>query len=136
LNINNLFGVWKFGKKLKLRLQVSERLATYTDQSNYQANQQLVLRFALRFNNLTSSSCVKMLGQNHFPEPKGHVLTFLHPIFFCRATLWTPVERYYLGQWGTRLGFISDTNHPSKRKYRDNSNLVLMERKHCQVNNS
>jgi hypothetical protein len=31
---------------------------------------------------LTSSSCVKMLGQNHFAEPKGHVSTFLHPISF------------------------------------------------------
>jgi hypothetical protein len=33
-----------------------------------------------------SASCKQMLGQNHFVEPNWHVLTFLHPIFFCGAT--------------------------------------------------
>jgi hypothetical protein len=32
------------------------------------------------------TSCAKMQGQNHFAKPNQHVLTFLHPIFFSRAT--------------------------------------------------
>jgi hypothetical protein len=31
-----------------------------------------------------SANCTKMLGQNHFAEPNGHVLTSLHPILICR----------------------------------------------------
>jgi hypothetical protein len=27
----------------------------------------------------------KMLGQNHFAEPNWHVVTFIHPIFFCKG---------------------------------------------------
>jgi hypothetical protein len=37
-------------------------------------------------------SCGKMLGQNHFAKPNWHVFTLLHPIFFCQATYWAPVE--------------------------------------------
>jgi hypothetical protein len=33
-----------------------------------------------------STSCAKIVGQNHFAELNWHVLTFLHPIFFCKAT--------------------------------------------------
>jgi len=32
------------------------------------------------------TSCAKVVGQNRFAEPNWHVLTFLHPIFFCWAT--------------------------------------------------
>jgi hypothetical protein len=63
--------------KLKLGLQIGGRLliATHLDQSNYLANQQQVLGFAVSFTSLS------ILGQNDFAEPNWN---FLHPI--CRAT--------------------------------------------------
>jgi hypothetical protein len=66
--------------KLKLGLQIGGRLliATHLDKSNYVANQQQVLDFAVSFTSLS------ILGQNNFAEPNWHVLNFLHPI--CRAT--------------------------------------------------
>jgi len=59
-------------------------IATHLDQSNYLANQQQDLDFAVSFTSLS------ILGQNNFAEPNWHVLNFLHPI--CRATYWAPVE--------------------------------------------
>jgi len=36
--------------------------------------------------------------RNHFAEPNKHVLTFLHPSFFCLATYWAPN-----GGWGLQI---------------------------------
>ncbi len=50
--------------------------------------------------------CAKILGQNHFAEPNRHVLTLLHPIFFCRATYRPPVELFL--RTTTRLHSVTD----------------------------
>ncbi len=50
--------------------------------------------------------CAKILGQNHFAEPKRHVLSLLHPIFFCRATYRPPVELFL--RTTTRLHTVTD----------------------------
>jgi hypothetical protein len=49
-----------------------------------------MLGFAVPFTSL--SIPVEMLGQNHFAQPNWHVLTFLHPTFFCWATYQALVE--------------------------------------------
>jgi hypothetical protein len=71
--------------KLKLGLQIGGkiRIATHLDHSNYLANQQRVLGFAVPFTSL--SKLCKMLGQNHFVEPNWPVLAFLHRILICRS---------------------------------------------------
>jgi hypothetical protein len=35
-----------------------------------------------------SANCATMLAQNHFPPPKGHLLTVLHPVLLCRVPYW------------------------------------------------
>ncbi len=55
--------------------------------SNQSINQSINNRCYALLCLLLASACGKMLGQNHFAEPNPHVLTFLLPIFFCRAEL-------------------------------------------------
>ncbi len=71
----------------KMKSANGERLliATHLDQSNKLANQQQVLGFAMPLP--ASEFCPKMLGQNHFAEPKRHVLTCCeHPKFTVQCT--------------------------------------------------
>jgi hypothetical protein len=41
-----------------------------------------------------STSCGKILGENHFAESKCMFWTFLYPIFFCWATYWALVKLF------------------------------------------
>jgi hypothetical protein len=34
-------------------------------------------------------------SKNHFPQPKRHVLTFLHSILLCRAPYWGPLGMFF-----------------------------------------
>jgi hypothetical protein len=99
--------------KTKTGLESSGRLLclipTHLDQTNYLAHQQqMVVRF-LDQSNLPSQSiaavrlccpwpasisCGKILGENHFAEPKCMCWTFLYPIFFCWATYWALVKLF------------------------------------------
>jgi hypothetical protein len=72
--------------KLKLGLHIGVRLLV----ANYLANQHSVLSFIVPFTNLCIWS--KKAGKNHVAEPIWHVLTFHHPIWFCRATYAATVE--------------------------------------------
>jgi hypothetical protein len=60
--------------KLKLGLQIGGRLliATHLDQSNYLANQQQVLGFAMPFTTL--STVCKIDGPKSFAEPDQHAI--------------------------------------------------------------
>ncbi len=62
--------------KLKLGLQIGGRLliATHLDQSNYLANQQQVLGFAMPFT--TRSTEYKIAGPKPFAEPNQHAFDF------------------------------------------------------------
>ncbi len=48
----------------------------------------------------------KMLGQNHFAEPNPHVLTFLLPIFFCRAELGLQEKEETKLKWPKEIQFL------------------------------
>ncbi len=41
-------------------------------------------------------------SKNHFPQPKRHVLTFLHPILLCRAPYWGPLGMLRKLLWAGR----------------------------------
>jgi hypothetical protein len=45
---------------------------------------EMLLDFAMPFTSL--SKLYKNEGQNHFADPNGHVLTFVHPILIFQAT--------------------------------------------------
>ncbi len=72
--------------KLKLGLHIGQRLliGTHLDQSNYLANQQQVLH-ALLCHVPTSAPCSKCWAKTIFLSQTGNVVTFLHPIFFCKG---------------------------------------------------
>jgi hypothetical protein len=49
------------------------------------------VRFCFAFSP-ASTSCGKMRGKNHSPEPNWHVLTFFHPIFFLHGRVSSTVK--------------------------------------------
>ncbi len=98
--------------KLKLGLQIGGRLliANHLDQSlwltshntkrdrlsnpvYYTLRGSQIIFITLYYAFYQALACSeKMPGQDHFAEPKWHVLTFLHPFLFCWVTYWTPLK--------------------------------------------
>ncbi len=65
---------------------VSFAVPFHQPQTNTQSTAGVMFCYVLLFLLPASASCAKMLGQNHFAETKGHVLTFLYSIFFHKVT--------------------------------------------------
>jgi hypothetical protein len=79
-----------------------------------------------------------MLGQNHFADTKGNVLTFLHRILFCWATYWAPVEMFLVKTYKLQPHspctlVASNLNHLSKNKGRRLTMETYKPQSHLQL---
>ncbi len=81
-----LFGVSKFGKNTKIETTNKWEISNPHGPIKLSSQSTAGVKICSTFQQPNLIIMCENAGPKPFAEPKGHVSTFLHPIFFCRAT--------------------------------------------------